>query len=195
MNIARTLAVVSLLACLAIQVESPARALPDKQEFAAAIGRQGYGRCHMDSCGFFIIDAAAPVGSGRRGTLFAVAYRGWGASYRHTDDDQEYESKPINVSKPDSRLSLVFCSKTDPSEFYLVDGKWLETPIRPGDDQAIFGANESSYMFYYAACHNHITKDPLLPAGLARKLGYDLHGGFPDSPAGAPDRQPLDMLK
>ena len=185
--IATTAAVVSLTIS--------ANAQGTKQEFAAAIGRQGYGRCHMDSCGFFIIDAAVPSGSGPKGILFSVSYRGWGATYRRTDDGRGYDRKPISGSKPETRVSLVFCSKTNPVDFSFYEGKWHEMRLRPGDDQAVFGVNESSYTFYFAACHNYITKSPYLPSDLAKKLGYNLHGGFTDAESDAPDRMPLDVLK
>jgi hypothetical protein len=132
---------------------------------------------------------------GKKGALFAVSYRGWDATYRHTEDEREYDRKPVRVSKPENRISIVFCSRTDPVNFDFFDGKWNETPLRPGDDDAVFGANESSYTFYLAACHNYITKDANLPADLATKFGYDFHGGFPNSTVGGTGRQPADMLK
>ena len=38
-------------------------------DFDAAIGVQGSGRCHMDSCDFFMIDAVAPLGSSKTRTV------------------------------------------------------------------------------------------------------------------------------
>jgi hypothetical protein len=183
------------LANLCAQIAIPAKAESSNLEFAAAIGRQGYGRCHMDGCGFFVIDASAPIGSSKNGALFAVSQRNWQASYRRTEDEHEYDRKPISVSKPETMISLVFCSKTDPIVYDFFDGKWQGVRLRPGDADAVFGANESSYTFYYAACHNFITKDANLPAELAKKLGYNLHGGFPDGSNDEADPQPLDMIK
>lgn len=186
---------VLLLANLFAQLTLPATAEPINPEFVAAIGRQGYGRCHMDECGFFVIDASAPVGTNRNGTLFAISYRAWEASYRPTDDEHEYDRKPISASKQENRISFVFCSKTEPANFDFSDGKWSETPLRPGDDDAVFGVNEFSYTFYYAACHGYITKSANLPSDLAEKLGYHLHGGFPGGAIQGTDRQPFDMLR
>jgi hypothetical protein len=88
-------------------------------EFDAAIGKTGYGRCHMDSCGFFIIDSAVPVGSNKDGTLFIISSRDWGAEYKvHGDNDEhEYDRPPVSVSKPVSSISMVYCSKTKPVTF------------------------------------------------------------------------------
>ena len=191
----RYIIAVFVLAALFAPSAIPAKAESPNVEFAAAIGRMGYGRCHMDGCGFFIIDAVAPIGSSKNGALFAVSSRNWQAIYRRTNDGHEYSRKPISASKPENTITLVFCSKTSPDILYFLDGKWQDAPLRPGDADAVFGANESSYTFYYAACHNLITQDAVLPADLAKKLGYAFHGGFPDGAGGSGERQPLDLLK
>jgi hypothetical protein len=68
MNFRRAL---SAAVSLTSAVVSPACG-EDDIEFAAAIGTQGYGRCHMDECGFFVIDAAAPIATGKDAVLFVV---------------------------------------------------------------------------------------------------------------------------
>ena len=131
-------------------------------EFAAAVGRTGYGRCHMDVCSFFIIDRAVAVGSTSSGTLYAISGRGWDATYkmRGENDQHEYDRPPVSISKPAPFIDMVFCSKAKPIFFGFYDGKWNAEQLRPGDPDAVFGYNESTYQFYWAACHNHTTRDP-----------------------------------
>jgi hypothetical protein len=168
-------------------------------EFDAAIGKVGYGRCHMDGCGFFIIDAAVPIGSTKNGTLFAISDRTWSAEYRaHGDnDDHEYDRPPISVSKQSSGISMAFCSKTKPVLFSFFDNKWNSTQLRPGDEAAVYGATESAYQYYYAACHHFITHDPVSKA-MALKLGYEFakeSAKNDDQADGETNVQPLDVLK
>ncbi len=164
-------------------------------EFAAAVGRTGYGRCHMGGCWFFIIEGVVPVGSTAFGILYAVSGKRWNASYKmHGDNDQhEYDRPPVSVSKQAPFIDMVFCSKTKPIDFVFYDGKWNAVQLRPGDPDAVFGYNESAYQFYWAACHNHITRDPYETA-LAKKLGYNFSGGFGDAGSGA-ELQPFDVLR
>lgn len=165
-------------------------------EYKAAIGKQGRGRCHMDSCDFFRLDSALPIKSTAHGTLYAVAFQSWSAEYKRTDDDHEYDHPPISVEKPETKLNMIFCSKTQPMIFDYYDGKWHAGALRPGDESAVFGYNESAYLFYYAACHGTVTDDPVSKAAAA-KFGYrfaqsPLNGGkLPD----LGDLQPLDVVK
>jgi hypothetical protein len=168
-------------------------------EFDAAIGKVGYGRCHMDGCGFFIIDAAVPIGSTKNGTLFAISDRTWSAEYRaHGDnDDHEYDRPPISVSKQSPGISMAFCSKTKPVLFSFFDNKWNSTQLRPGDEAAVYGATESAYQYYYAACHHFITHDPVSKA-MALKLGYEFakeSAKNDDQADSETNVQPLDLLK
>ncbi len=104
--------------------------------------------------------------------------------------------QPIQVEKPAAKLNLIFCSKTRPVMFDYYEGAWHAGPLRPGDEAAVFGYNESAYLFYYAACHGYFTDDPVSKA-MAIKLGYR----FAESPlkdGALPDLgnlQPLDILK
>jgi hypothetical protein len=163
-------------------------------EFDAAIGVEGSGRCHMDSCDFFIIDAVAPLGSSKRGTLFIVGSRLWSDGYKPTEDDHEYDRPPISVGSKTSQISMVFCSKTDPAVLDYYEKGWHAGDLRPGDESSVLGFNESAYQFYYAACHHFITKDPVSKA-MALKLGYTFanhpgNGNLPDD-----KRQPIDFIK
>jgi hypothetical protein len=165
-------------------------------EFEAAIGKKGRGRCHMDSCDFFVLDQVLPVKSTARGTLYAIAFQSWSASYKNTDDDKEYDRAPISVEKPAAKLNMIFCSKTKPVIFDYFDGAWHAGALRPGDESAVFGFNESAYIFYYAACHGYVTDDPVSKTK-ALSLGYR----FAESPLNGgnlPDLgklQPLDAVK
>jgi hypothetical protein len=171
------------------------------QEFAAAIGKTGYGRCHMDYCGFFTINAAAPIGSSKDGVLFAISETVWGAQYRPTDDDHEYDHPPISVEKKEPSITAVFCSKTKPTIFdYVPDPttklpSWISSPLRPGDENAVFGYNESAYQFYYAACHRYITHDPVSKP-MADRLGYHFAGtDLPNDFGQSQNANPVDVLK
>lgn len=71
-------------------------------------------------------------------------------------------------------------------------------PLRPGDENSIFGFNESAYQFYFAACHNHIMRDPYATASiaLAKKLGYNFGKSDTSNPASSEEEvNPLDLLK
>jgi hypothetical protein len=175
---------------LAILLLSNSAAYATGPEFAAAIGQQGFGRCHMDACNFFVIEAASPIGSAKDGTLFALAVRRWEAEYRPSNDGHEYDRPPIRIEKPRWSTELVFCSKTRPVTFYYSpeDNTWLSTNLRPGDDGSIYGAIEWAYQFYYAACHVYITRNPYGLEKLAGKLGYQRRPrGRPDASGGDAD--------
>lgn len=101
-------------------------------EFASALGKQGYGRCHMDVCEFFIIDQSAPLGTSKVGTLFAISQRQWDATYkvRGDNDTHEYDRPPVTISEKKAALGLVFCSKTKPYIFSFFEDKWHSYPLR-----------------------------------------------------------------
>lgn len=149
----------------------------------------------MDVCSFFIIDIAVPVGSTAFGTLYAISGRGWEANYkmRGENDEHEYDHPPVSVGKPAPFIDMIFCSKTKPMFFGFYDRKWNAEKLRPGDSDAVFGYNESTYQFYWAACHNHTTHDPYETA-LAKKLGYNFSGGFGDADSSS-ELQPFDVLR
>jgi hypothetical protein len=171
----------------------------DAQEFVSVIGHSGMGRCHMDICTFFYISDSKPVGSTKEGTLFAIATQQWENEYkaRGEGDDHEYDRAPVTMGKPTTVIAFVFCSKTRPVEFFYSEGKWSSNALRPGDESAVSGAAEYAYVFYWASCHNFITKDPV-SASLAASLRYR----FKVQPAKDDDRsgaetglQPLDVLR
>ncbi len=156
------------------------------------------GRCHMDVCNFFVIEDSKPVGSTKVGTLFALAAKSWENEYkaRGENDDHEYDRPPVKTGKPETGVSFVFCSKTKPIEFFFSGGKWNSDALRPGDDAAMSGAEEYAYVFYWAACHNFISKDPV-SAQLAEKLGYRFkdHPASDEDASTADDIQPMDVLR
>ena len=156
------------IACAAAMVAS---GNASAAEFDAAIGKVGYGRCHMLVCGFFIIDEAVPVGVGKDGTLFALSARYWSNEYSDKAADP-YKAPPVKVGKPSkSSVGLVYCSKVRPTVFDYSDQKWQATLLRVGDERALSGASESARTFYFAACHHFVTRDPVAKE-MALKLGY-----------------------
>jgi hypothetical protein len=170
-------------------------------EFAAAIGIQAYGRCHQDTCGLFIIDQAAPLGTGKDGMLYVISGRGWEAIYRQhgVNDTHEYDRPPISTTKPSALMQMVYCSKSRPITFYYYENAWQWAPLRPGDQDAIFGAIESALQLYLAACHRFIVRDLYESRVQAtiKRLGYhfsenDSWGKDGDAGSGI---HPLDMLK
>jgi hypothetical protein len=183
--------------CLAFFLFASSRA--NAQEFAAAIGQVAIGRCHMEDCTFFVIEDSKPVGSTSEGTLFAVAAKSWEREYRGRggQDEHERDIAPIKAGRRASLVTFVFCSKTKPIEFSYRESKWVAEALRPGDAAAMSGAEEYAYVFYWAACHNTISRDPL-SAQLADRLGYRFKG-HPESEDAAGksrvDLQPMDLLR
>jgi hypothetical protein len=169
------------------------------QEFAAAIDQVAIGRCHMDECSLFVIEDSKPVGSTKEGTLFALAAKSWENEYkaRGGKDERERDIAPMKAGKHGTFVTFVFCSKTKPVEFVYRESKWIAHALRPGDDAAMSAAEEYAYVFYWAACHDVISRDPL-SAQLADRLGYRFKGHpAPDDAAGksGPDLQPMDVLR
>ena len=165
-------------------------------EFEAGIGPTVHERCHMDNCGFATLQSSVPVATVRDGTLFALSGVGWGAEYEQRQDDRdEYSFPPKSISPKKPFIWMAFCSKTRPYMFYFGEGSWQATPLRPGDDQAVFGFNESAYQDYWASCHHFFPTDEALIAKMARRLGYNLHGGWPGGDAPEQIKQPYDLLR
>jgi hypothetical protein len=168
------------------------------QEFEAAIGQVAIGRCHADACNFFVIEDSKPVGSTKEGDLFALAAKGWENEYKaHGGNEvREHDKTPSRAGKHGTFVAFVFCSKTKPIEFFYRDGKWNADILRPGDDAAISAAEEYSYVFYWAACHGVISRDPL-SAQLADRLGYRFKGHPAVDPPGTESHQiqPMDVLR
>jgi hypothetical protein len=169
------------------------------QEFAAAIGQVAIGRCHMNDCSFFVLEDSKPVGSSKEGTLFAISAKSWESEYRSrgSKDEHERDVAPIKAGRHGPFVTFVFCSKTKPIEFFYRDSKWVADALRPGDSAAMSSAEEYAYVFYWAACHDSISRDPL-SAQLADRLGYNFKGHpASDEAAGksGADLQPMDVLR
>jgi hypothetical protein len=135
------------LVCLAFFLFASSRA--NAQEFAAAIGQVAIGRCHMDDCSFFVIEDSKPVGSTKEGTLFAIAAKSWESECRGRGgkDERERDTAAIKAGRHGPFVTFVFCSKTNPIEFFYRDSKWLADTLRPGDAEAMSGAEEYAYVF------------------------------------------------
>jgi hypothetical protein len=139
-------------------------------EFAAMKDQLIPGRCHMNECDWTSIDSIGLVGSSPKGQLFGLATRAWSANY----PDGNYNRTAKKTGGDRASVSFVFCSKSNAALIDLNDdGKWLASKLRPGDEAAVYGYNESGLSFYWAACHRAIVKD--VYAGgtqLGKKLGY-----------------------
>jgi hypothetical protein len=72
-------------------------------------------------------------------------------------------------------VTFVFCSRTRPTEFAFRENKWNADLLRPGDEAATNGGEENNYVFYWAACHDIISREPF-SAQLAERLGYHFKG-------------------
>ena len=165
-------------------------------EFEAGIGPTVHERCRMDTCGFATLQSSVPVAVLRDGTLFAISGVDWGAEYaRRQDDLDEYSFPPKSIGPKSSFIWMVFCSKTRPYMFSFYNGEWLATPLRPGDDQAMSGFNESAYQNYWASCHHFFPTNEALIAKMAPRLGYNLHGGWPGGDPPEQIKQPSDLMR
>ena len=149
----------------------------------------------MDYCGLSMIQVSIPVAILRDGTLFAISGQAWGENYGPNLPREEYAHRPKSVDPKQPYLKMVFCSKVRTYMFGFYDGKWQTNALKPGDDDAISGADESSYQDYWATCHHFFPKsafDPLVHK-LAVKLGYHFKGGPADGEGAI--AQPSDLMR
>ena len=131
-------------------------------------------RCHMDACGWFSIEAAELAGSSPKGRLYKLTTKWWESEHKGGNYDRRAPRTGGEVA-----TSFVFCSKQRPAWIdYDEDQKaWLATPLQPGNSNAVFGAAESAYAMYWAACHNTVVGDVYTEGDiLGRKLGYRFSG-------------------
>ena len=168
-------------------------------EFEAGVGPTIHGRCHMDFCGLSNIQVSAPVAVLRDGTLFAISGQAWGETYDPNVPGDEYAHASKGVEAKTPYMMMVFCSKTRPHVFWydVTSKNWQANALKPGDDAAISGADESAYQDYWAACHHLFPQsafDPLVYK-LARELGYHFQGGPPDGDGDDSITQPSDLLR
>lgn len=138
--------------------------------FNALVGKLVRGRCHMDSCLWFSIEAAKPAGQSSRGQLFKITTKWW----------ESYHPKGIYKRAPrhggEAATNFVFCSKTMPAMILQEDhGKWTAVRLNPGNSNTIAGATETTHIMYWAACHCKTLNDVYRDGErLAKTLGYDV---------------------
>jgi hypothetical protein len=170
---------VAVLLGLGLSALSPvATAESTGPEFKPLLKKVIRARCHMDACGWFSIEVAEPFGSSPAGQLYKLTLKWWESEHK----DGNYNRR-APLTGGDVATSFVFCSKQKPTFIeYDNDRKaWLATPLQPGNSQAMYGAVESAYAIYWAACHYAIVKDVYDEGDrLGRKLGYRF-SGYPDS--------------
>jgi uncharacterized protein YecT (DUF1311 family) len=150
-----------------------ALASADEPSTDSVIGERIRGRCHMDYCYWFSIHRRSLVGRSPLGeALYKLDNNHWqshhpGASY----------DIPALLEEEPSGSWYAFCSHRNPRFlFQYGDGAWAEHELSPNDASGIHGYNITSYIFYYAACHDIGVDDPYVATLLAKELGYDLSG-------------------
>jgi hypothetical protein len=184
------------IVCLTIVFLAPLHA--HAEEYVAAVGQVAVGHCRADECSFFVIEDSKPVGSTSEGVLFAIAAKTWENEYRSRPgaNDHERDRQAVKPGAHNPFVTFVFCSRTRPTEFVFRDNKWSADSLRPGDEPATNSAEEYAYVFYWAACHDVISRDPF-SAQLADRLGYHFKGHPTDdaSSKARPDLQPMDVLR
>ncbi len=141
------------------------------EDFQAVTGQLVPGRCHMNECGWSVFDSVEPVIQAKRGSLFRIQQRYFTADYPNGDYSKHRPRKLVGSAE-----SYVICSKTHPAMIDKGDSKgWYVTTLAPGDQEQIFGFNETSLANYYAACHGMIVHDVYAGAAVARSMGYPAH--------------------
>ncbi len=125
-------------------------------------------RCHMDHCGWFVVEHKRQVASSPHGQLYEVILKQW--SSHHENGTYEISS---SLSPSEERRIFVYCSYKIPSVLFPIDDKWLSIKLAPGCTDSIFGYNEGAYVIYYAACHDVAIETTYIDGVLlGRDYGY-----------------------
>ena len=155
----------------------------------------------MDFCWWFSIEAAQKMGSSSKGDLYAIAMKSWEARCKYNVKKGDYDMNACGKrSGGEEQISFVFCSKQKPAMIEIDNdsGKWNANLLEPGNSDAIFGAAESGYAIYWAACHGVSVKDVYKDGDrLGKTLGYPFKASPQhDQPdLGSPDlSSPFDVL-
>lgn len=135
------------------------RSVPAKLPFAPAenkatisnsvIGQRIIGRCHMDGCSWFQIDDRSLEGHSSNGILYRIEGQEWSSVH----PNGSYETPALLADEGNSEW-YAFCSLTNPSVVFKDGPEWRGITVSPSSPGVIFGYNESTYVRYYAACHN-----------------------------------------
>lgn len=145
------------------------------------------GRCHMGSCSWYSIEETDLIASSTKGALFKVATRWWSSS--HPDNDYGKRARRTGGA---IGTSYVLCSKTSPAILSQDGTKWEVHRLSPGHSDAVFGATESAYRWYWATCHQVTASDPYNDTErLARRFGYKVPEGAVDGSI----NEPQDILR
>lgn len=166
-------------------------------EFKPLVGTLIRARCHMNTCGWFSIDAADLIGASSKGQLYVLATRYWESSYPDNSTDLDMARAPREGGE--MTISFIFCSKQKPAFIdHSKDGmSWGALLLQPGNSLAMSGVREAQYAMYWAACHNAIVQDVYGEGDrLGKKLGYRFSGESDDNlPEDEPLASPFDVLK
>jgi hypothetical protein len=151
-------------------------------EFKALTKKIVRTRCHIGYCSWSRIDTARSLGASATGELLELSLTEWRS--HHMDGDYD---KPARRTDEKKATTFVFCSKTKPALIERENEgtqKWVATFIAPGSSEAVFGATESAYALYWAACHAVEARDVYEEQDdLGRRFGYRLSlsdKGFPE---------------
>jgi hypothetical protein len=137
-------------------------------EFQALTGKTIRLRRHMDLCEWRRIDEAKVAGNSTRGVLYELNTTSWASRHKNGKYD-----RPAPKTDESHGINYFFCSKQKPAAIWQDEGKWIAPLLQPGDENAVFGANESAYTKYWAARHS-VYVDDVYAEGtkLGRKFGY-----------------------
>jgi uncharacterized protein len=115
----------------------------------SVIGQRIIGRCHMDGCSWFQIDNRSIEGRSANGILYRIQGHEW--SSVHPNGSYEI---PAPLTDEGNSEWYAFCSLTNPSVVFKDGQGWRGITISPSSPGVIYGYNESTYVRYYAACHD-----------------------------------------
>jgi hypothetical protein len=146
------------------------------------------GRCHMDYCSWFSIEKKMLVGKNSQDALYQVVTKGWESHHPNASYDKRTARTGGKVS-----TRYVLCSHRRPAVILSDGGKWLVHTLAPGNEDGIFGFNESDYKEYFAVCHR-LRIDDVYSDGVeaGRKLRYNVD---PESVDQSEISDPRDMLR
>jgi hypothetical protein len=188
----RAFRVATILGITCASLPSVVAAQSTGPEFKPLLKKVVRARCHMDVCSWFSIEAAEPSGNSPKGQLYKLTTKWWESEHKGGDYNRRAPRRGGEVA-----TNFVFCSKQKPAVIDHDEDRtaWLATPLQPGNSQAVFGASETAYAMYWAACHDAIVEDVYSEGDrLGRKLGYRFSGDVGDSEEQQVLASPEDVL-
>ena len=136
------------------------------------------GRCHMGSCSFIEVLGIRELSRNDFGTLVEVRERSQVVEAPVINDDTRYELVRIPKFSGPTSTGYAFCSLKLPAVVFYNEEQqaFYVDVLSPSEPASIFGYNTSSYLYYWAICHNRrVTEAELGGEDLTRDakvLGY-----------------------